>query len=283
MLSDLLVKCPQFLIQGFKLKILSLLLFMFTLSFSKVYYSKIDPYEIRDISSNVSGLITFTNEDMIGKKLGSTPYIKIDTELDEKELSFVQEKLEYLASIVASNEIILKNLEESLKKKRDNYKRIESLKIKSVVEKDREFHDLINSENQYLSTGKEIQNLKVQIADLKLREAYLKRNISDKNLKADGFVLYSISVKVGQVVGMAAPLAQVADVSKAILTIYLDDTDLKNAKSKVVYIDGKKTEYKISRVLNIADSKNISKYMAQIIIKSPKVFSKLAKIELKDE
>lgn len=45
----------------------------------------------------------------------------------------------------------------------------------------------------------------------------------------------------------------------------------------------KKTAYKISRLLNIADSKNISKYMAQIIIESPKLFSKLVKIELKSE
>jgi len=58
---------------------------------------------------------------------------------------------------------------------------------------------------------------------------------------------------------------------------------LLNAEQKSVYIDGKKTSYKISRLLNIADSKNISKYMAQIIIKSPKIFSKLVKVELKND
>ena len=90
-------------------------------------------------------------------------------------------------------------------------------------------------------------------------------------------------VKPGKVVGISTPLAKIADVSKAILTIYLDEDDIKDARKKVLYIDGKKTSYKISRFLNIADAKNISKYMAQIIIKSPKLFSKLVKIELKDE
>jgi multidrug efflux pump subunit AcrA (membrane-fusion protein) len=114
-----------------------------------------------------------------------------------------------------------------------------------------------------------------------LRKAQLIRTISDKTLQAKGFTLYSIDVKVGQVVTMSTPLAKVADISKALLTIYLDEEDVLNAKNSVIYIDDQKTEYKITRLINIADSKNISKYMAQIIIKAPKIFSKLAKIELK--
>ena len=218
---------------------------------------------------------------MIGKKLSSESYIKIDSELDKKELIYVKDKLVYLKSTVASNENILKNLGDLLKKKRENYNKIKSLKIKSTVEKDREFYDLISSENQLLSTQKEINTLKIQISDLKLREAHLNRSVKDKNLKAKGFTLYSISVKAGQVVNVSTPLAKVADISKAILTIYLDEEDVLNIKDKIVYLDGKKSEYKVSRILNIADSKNISKYMAQIIIKSPKIFSKLMQVELK--
>jgi len=265
------------------LKIVIFLFFVFTLSYSKVYYSKVDPYEIRDISSNVSGVVVYTNEDFIGKKLSSKPYIRIDAKLDKQELEFIKNKLIYLKNIISTNEDVLKNQEKALIKKRKNYKRIESLKIKSTIEKDREFYELINSENQFLNTQKEIQNLKVQIIDLKLRRAKLQRSVDDKTLSNKGFVLYAIMVKSGQVVGISTPLAKVADISKAILTIYLDEEDMKDVKKKVVYIDGEKTSYKISRLLNIADSKNISKYMAQIIINPPKLFSKLVKIELKDE
>lgn len=209
--------------------------------------------------------------------------MKTISSLNTDELKAIIDKIEYMRSTVAKSENVLTNLKSSLDKKRENYKKIEKLSIKSAVEKDREFHDLVNSENLYLNTQKEINNLKVQITDLKFRKAQLKRTISDKRLSAKGFVLYSILVKPGQFVGIGTPLARVADTSFAKLTLYLDEVDVLNAYSNSIYIDGVKTEYKISRVLKIADSKNISKYMAQIIIDAPKLFSKLVKVELKND
>ena len=264
-------------------KIFISIFFIITMSYAKVYYAKVEPFELREISSNISGLVVYADENLIGKRLADKPYIKIDSEIDQKDLRSVKEKLIYIKSIIEINEAVLVNLEESLGKKRENYKKIEPLKVKSSVEKDREFYDLMTSENLYLSIRKEIQNLKIEISNLKLREAQLERNISDKNLTAQNFILYEILVKAGQVVGVATPLAKVADDSKALLTIYLDEQDVLNAKKSTLYIDGEKSPYKISRLLNIADSKNISKYMAQIIIESPKLFSKLVKVELKDE
>lgn len=265
------------------MKIFISIFFIITISYAKMYYAKVEPYELREISSNVAGLVVYTDENMLGKKLTDKPYIKIDSDIDQKDLRSIKEKLAYTKSIIEINEAILVNLEESLAKKRENYKKIEPLKVKSLVEKDREFYDLISSENLYLNTRKEIQNLKIEISNLKFREAQLERSITDKNLTAQNFILYEMLVKPGQVVGIATPLAKVADDSKALLTIYLDESDVLNAKKSALYIDGEKTAYKISRVLNIADGKNISKYTAQIIIESPKLFSKLVKVELKDE
>ena len=265
------------------MKFLIILLLTSSFLFSKVYYSKVEPYELRDVSSRVSGLVLFIDEDNIGKKLSSQPYVRIDSVLDKSELKAIEEKLVYQKEILNSNEKVLENLRESLEKKRDNYERIEALKIKSSIEKDREFHDLVNSENIYLNTQKEINNLKIQVADLHFRETQLKRNIEDKNLNAENFVLYSILVKVGQVVGISTPLAQVADISRAKLTIYLDEADVLDVKNRDIYLDGVKSKYSVSRVLNIADSKNISKYRAQIIIDAPKLFSKLVKIELREK
>ena len=265
------------------MKFIITLLLTYSALFSKVYYSKVDPYELRDISSNVIGLVEFINEDMIGKKLSAKPYITIDAKLDNKELKSVTQKILILKNTVIVNEDILNNLKESLAKKRKNYKQIENLKIKSRIEKDKEFYDLVSSENAYLNTQKEINNLKTQISDLELRMAQLRRTISDKSLNDEGFVLYSIEVKIGQVVSKATPLAKIVDTSRAILTIYLDEEDMVNTAHKIIYINGEKTDYKVDRILNIADSKNISKYKAQIIIKAPKLFSKLAKIELKDK
>jgi hypothetical protein len=263
------------------MKTVLILLLSFLALNATVYYSKVEPLEVKKITSNVMGLVLFTDEDMLGKKLENSPYIKIDSELDRDDLKFSEEKLEYIRETVAVNEEILENLKKSLDKKRVNYKKVKALKIKSSVEKDREFYELIASENSYLSTKKEINNLKSQITDLKLRIAQLKRSIKDKNLNDEGYVLYSLDVKMGQVVNKATPLATLMNIDKAILTIYLDARDLADVKSKTIYINGEKTEYKISRLLTITDSENISKYKAQIIIDAPKVFSKLVEIELK--
>ncbi|MCK9454119.1 MAG: HlyD family secretion protein [Sulfurimonas sp.] len=265
------------------MRVIVVLTLLLTLSHAKVYYAKVEPYEIRDVSSNVSGLIISADKALVGTKLTSKAYIEIDSEVDSKELRLTKEKLMYTKNSLEINEAVLVNLEDLLVKKRENYRKIEPLKFKSSVEKDREFYDLITSENLYLTTRKEIQNLKIQIADLELREVQLQRSIRDKKLTAEGFVLYEMLVKPEQVVGVATPLAKIADTSKAILSIYLDDTDVLDARSKVVYIDGQKSGYKISRLLNIADGKNISKYLAQIVIESPKLFSKLVKVELRDE
>ena len=263
------------------LKLTSLLLVVQMMLEANVYYSKVEPYEVRKISSNVMGVVTEVKEDLLGKKLSKQSYIVIDSELDKDELAHTKEKIVYSNETLEVNEKMIVNLKKSLEKKRLNYERVKNLKIKSSVEKDREFYDLINSENIYLAKKNEINNLKVQIADLNLRETQLLRSLKDKNLVANGFTLYSLDVKVGQVVNKSTPLATVLDTDSAILTIYLDEEDVLRSKKSIVYIDGVKTDYKVDRLLSIADSQNISKYKAQIIIKAPKIFSKLVEVELK--
>jgi len=264
------------------MKILLSILLSFVALNATVYYAKVEPLEVKKITSNVMGAVLFIDEAMLGKKLDKSAYLKIDSQLDRDELKFTQEKLEYVRNTVKVNEAILVNLKKSLEKKRVNYKKVKALKIKSSVEKDREFYDLILSENSYLSTQKEINNLKSQITDLKLRIAQLTKTIEDKNLEDEGYILYSLDVKVGEVVNKSTPLATLMDTSKAIITLYLNEEDLLQAREKTIYIDGEKTEYKIDRLLYVTDSKNISKYKVQVIIKAPKLFSKLVKVELKE-
>ncbi len=265
------------------MKFLSLLLFLSTLTYAQVYYSKVEPYEMRTISSNVSGEVLKTAEEMLGKQLNSSVYIQIDDQLDKDELRDVEEKIAFIQETLKVNKEILENLNLSLEKKEVNYEKITALKIKSKIEKDNEFYNLVTSRNSALSTKKEIYSLKMQLADLQLRQKQLQKTIQDKSLRDQGFVLYSIDVKVGQVVSPGVRLAKIADVSKALLSIYITAEELNQLENKVIYIDEQKTSYKPSRVLRIADEKNISKYLVQIVIKAPKVFSKLVKIELKEK
>jgi len=262
-------------------KILSFLLLGVMALSAKEYYSKVEPYEILTISSNVSGQVTFADEQKQGERLGKSAYIKIDDKLDRIELNNVRKKIALLKNTLKLNEAMQKNYEEILAKKQKNYDNIKELKTKSVIEKDREFYDLVSTQNTLISTAKEVDNLKVQINDLNLRSEQLRKSIADKSLSAKGYVLYALNVKKGQVVNPGMTLSQVADVSKAKLTIFLNAKDMQRAKGATIYLNGKKTDYKVDRLWSIADATHLSSYKAEIIIKAPKHFSELMKVELK--
>ena len=262
-------------------KIVSLLLLSAVALFSKEYYSKVAPYEIRTISSNVSGEVVFADEKQEGKVLGKKAYVKIDDTLDRLELQSVSRKIGLLQNTLKLNKQMKKNYEAILSVKQKNYDNIKEMKTKSKIEKDREFYDLISTQNTLISTAKEVDNLKVQINDLKLRKEQLSKSIKDKSQSAKGSVLYALNVRKGQVVNPGMTLAQVADISKAKLTIYLTAQDMQSAEDKTLYLNGKKSHYKINRLWKIADAVHLSSYKAEIIIEAPKYFSKLMKVEFK--
>ncbi len=251
------------------------------LLFSKEYYARVEPMEIYTIASNVQGEVIFANEDLIGKKLGKEAVIRIDAKIDKSDLEALETKISSLEQMAEADKKIVKNLQESVKRKEENYKSIKDLTVKSKTQKDVVYFDLIAARNQLLGTKKELASYESQLADLKAKRVRLQKTLQDKNIQAPGLVLYELLVKRGDVVTPAKPLAKVADLSKAILTIYVNADTLSGIEKKSVYINGKKTLYKVSRITPIADSQNISKYKVQIIIDPPKIFSKLVKVELK--
>ena len=245
------------------------------------YYSKAQPYRLYTLQSNVSGLIVKSDENLEGKRLGSGDFIRIDDELDQKELVLLKAKKVNLQKSLELNEKTAQNLSIMIEKKNENYERIKNLPIKSSVEKDKEFFDLSSTQNLELSTLEKLETISSQLNDTELRLAQLKRSIKDKHIKAKGMVLYELYVTKGQVVNPGMNLAQVADVSQAKLTIFLNANELEGIKEKVIYLNEKESEYKIDKVWPLSDSEHISSYKTEILIKAPKQFSKLYKIEFR--
>ena len=262
-------------------KIIFFLLVFSSLIYAKEYYAKVEPLEILTIASQVKGEVLKADENLLGKKLLNKPYIIIDDALDQSDLRSVKQKVLSLKKMIQVDENILLNLQKSMQRKEQNYKSIQKLSVKSKIQKDTIYFDLIATKNQLLNTQKELENYRLQLADLQYKKAVLQKSIKDKTLLSKGMVLYELLVKKGQFVNPATPLAKVADVSKAVLTIYVDAKELEGIMRKKVFIDQKETPYKVSRISYIADSVNISKYKVQIIIDPPKIFSKLLKVELK--
>ena len=261
-------------------KYIAICFFLLTPLFGAKYYSKVEPVDIFTIASSVQGEVVFADESKLGKKLDKTPFILIDAKVDVAELKAVTKKIATLEEMIQADKEIVKNLQESLVRKKQNYENIKALSVKSKIQKDTIYFDLIATKNQLLNTKKELANYMSQVGDLEAKKIRLEKSIHDKTITKEGYVLYELYVKKGDVATPAKPLAKVADTSKAILTLYVDRDVLEGIDKKTVFIDGKKTAYKVSRVIPIADSVNLSKYKVQIIIDAPKIFSKLVKVEI---
>lgn len=245
------------------------------------YYSKAEPYRLYTLQANVSGLVVKSDESLEGRILDKGDFIRIDDELDQKELRLLKAKKINLQNSLKLNKKMAKNLRVMISKKNENYERIKDLPIKSSVEKDKEFFDLSTTQNLELSTLEKLETIGSQINDTELRLQQLKRAIKDKHIKAYKMVLYKLYVKKGQVVNPGMNLAEVADVSQAKLTIFLNANELKDVKKKTIYLNGKETKYKIDKIWPLSDSEHISSYKTEILIKAPKQFSRLYKIEFK--
>lgn len=261
-------------------KILLLILCSLSLIASE-YYSKAEPYRFYTLQSNVSGLVTHSDERLEGKVLGKNAFIRIDDELDQKELRLLKAKKLNLQNSLKLNEKMAKNLNIMIEKKSQNYERIKDLPIKSNVEKDKEFFDLSNTQNSELSTLEKIQTIHSQLNDTELRLAQLKRSIKDKSIRAKEMVLYELYVKKGKVVSPGMNLAEIADISQAKLTIFLNANVLEEIQTKTIYLNGEASTYKIDKIWPLSDSEHISSYKTEILIKAPKQFSQLYKIEFK--
>lgn len=248
---------------------------------AKEFYAKIEPYEILNVSSNVSGEVIYSDIAQEGKILGKKPYVIIDDSLDRVELKTIESKIVAMNASMQHNREMVKNYQEIIERKQENYNRIKDLKIKSHVEKDRDYFDLVNSQNSLLSIQKEMESMTVQIGDLQVRRSQLKKTISDKHLFAPHYLLYKLLVKPSVFVNPGTPLAQLADVRKGKLTLFFSAKEAAEVQNKTIYMDGKPTAYRIDKIWKVADGTRISSYKGEILVSAPKRFSTLVKVEFK--
>lgn len=247
------------------------------------YYAKAEPYRTYLLQANVHGLIVQADEEKEGRLLGKRDFLRIDDELDQKELKLLRQKKQNLQVSLDLNRRMAQNLRRMIEKKSENYERIKDLPIKSSVEKDKEFFDLASTQNQELATLEKIETIGSQLNDTQLRLEQLARSISDKRLNAEGMILYKLYVKKGQVVNAGMNLAEVADISRAKLIIYLSAAALEEVKGKNIYLNDVKTDYAIDKIWPLSDAEHISSYRTEIVINAPERFSSLYKIEFKDK
>ena len=246
-----------------------------------VYYSKVEPVETYSIKAAASGSVVTSAREMEGSIANGSVVVQIDDVLNKEELASSKRKLESLKIILAANKQNLKNLEKIAQIREGQYNRIKELKTKSQVEKDNELTNFISAQNQVISLSATVANQEVQINDLLYKISSLDDTIAKKRIAPKNLLIYKLYVDENDYVNMGASLVDAYDVSRGKLTLFLSAEDAKDAKQKVIYLDGKPTDLKIAKLWSVADTQNISSYRCEIIIPAPKTFSKLMQVELK--
>ena len=231
-----------------------LLLFTPLFIFAKVHYAKVEPYESVILKSAVSALVMDVDLDAEGTMVEGKRVVYLDDSLDKINLKTSKESL-----------LIL---HETLKRQESYFQRIDKLKTASTTQKDNAFFSFASAKTQYL--------------DMQYKIAQLEDSIEKKSIVLNHMYLYQIMVRKGDYVAPVSPLASVVDASRAKLVLFLEPDELEKIEQKTVYLNGKKTEYKVDKVWRVADEKFISSYRAEIYITAPKgSFSELMKVEIK--
>jgi multidrug resistance efflux pump len=264
------------------MKTLLILLLTPLLLFSKDHYAKLEPIENLTIKSAVSAEVIHIKRALEGKLVKNSTIIELDSKLDKTRIDSIHRSLDIIERMIQTNETILSLFEESKQRQEEYYYRLSNMQSVSQTKKDNAFYTYTNSRTQYFSTQEKIDSLHKQRVDLNYEIARLQESIAKKSIQVHHKFIDKLLVNKGDYVNMGTPLLQLKDLSSAKLVLFLEADEIEMVKNKTIYIDEKKTPYKISKIWKVSDDKFISSYRTEIIIKNPKQsFSKLLKVEFK--
>ena len=252
------------------------------LVFAKVHYAKVEPYESVVLKSAVSGLVVDVDLDAEGTLVNDKRVIHIDDALDKTNLEDTKKSSALLEKMLGINQEIASSLAGTVKRQEGYFKRISKLSTASKTQKDNAYSAFTSAKTQYLSTKEKIISLEKQILDMQYKASQLEDILVKKSIIPQKKYLYKLLVRKGDYVAPGTALAELQDASRAKLVLFLEPEELVGTDDKVIYLDGKRTEYKIGKVWRVADEKFISSYRAEIYIPAPQnEFSKLVKVEMK--
>jgi len=252
------------------------------LVFAKVHYAKVEPYESVVLKSAVSGLVVDVDLDAEGTLVNDKRVIHIDDALDKTNLEDTKKSIALLEKMLGINQEIASSLAGTVKRQEGYFKRISKLSTASKTQKDNAYSAFTSAKTQYLSTKEKIISLEKQILDMQYKASQLEDILVKKSIIPQKKYLYKLLVRKGDYVAPGTALAELQDASRAKLVLFLEPEELVGTDDKVIYLDGKRTEYKIGKVWRVADEKFISSYRAEIYIPAPQnEFSKLVKVEMK--
>ncbi|QKJ22499.1 hypothetical protein [Poseidonibacter lekithochrous] len=239
-------------------KILTFALLSFTTLFAKEYMAQIKTYEMYEIKSQTSGIINIVNKNLESKYIKNKELlIKIDSKDEEIDLQKNRNSYEIQKEIV--------------KIKEQNYKAKKRISQLSLYDKN-------NEKLSFLEAKKELSNLGQTVK--KLENEISKKTFVIKNRYID-----KIFVDKGEYVNIGDKLFNSYDITKLKISLFLSQEEIKNIDSKALYIENKKSYFKVDKIHKIKDENKISRYKVEFIKDNTKeenyFFDKVVKVELK--
>ncbi len=254
---------------------------LFALSlYARMHKVQLQPYEIYSLKAAVAAQVLDSRIDLEGSSVHDSLILHLDDRLDQESLRRLNAKKKNLSQIIATDKEQLETLQKIASIKRRDYERIKDLATKSLVEKERRLSDYLGAKRAALAQKAQLQSHRSQLQDIELSIARTKDAIQKKRIKVSGY-LYKIYVKKGDFVNPGTLMAQVADTSRAKAVLYLSREELKDLKKKAIYIDGKRTDLRFSKILKIPDTTHLGEYRAELVLPAPKIFGKFITVEIK--
>ena len=239
-------------------KILTFALLSFTTLFAKEYMAQIKTYEMYEIKSQTSGVIKVVNKNLESKYIKNKQLlIKIDSKDEEIELQKNRNSYEIQKEIV--------------KIKEQNYKAKKRISQLSLYDKN-------NEKLSFLEAKKELSDLSQTIKKLE-------NEISKKSFVIENRYIDKVFVDKDEYVNIGDKLFYSYDISKLKISLFLSQEEIKDIKSKTLYIENKKSNFKVNKIHKIKDENKISRYKVEFVKDNTKeenyFFDKVVKVELK--
>jgi len=215
------------------------------------FKGKVEPFQQWIIKSDVVGKVVRVRLEQEGKIGDEQPIVKLDDGDERIKLKSLSVRIKLLQKKIALQKQVVK-------KKLNLYNRIKNLQTKSLIEKEQRYFD-------YSGTLLNLLNLEESLTQAESEIALLKRTITKKRIGAKGLYVVKIYPKVGDFIGVGAPVLEVADLTREKIVLFVPVSQIIQIKKGKVYIDGKPSNFKIYKIWRVTDSKYITSYRVELV------------------
>jgi hypothetical protein len=242
-----------------------IIVFLASLLFA--YNARVIPFDEYDVKAAVSGKVIYANKNLEAKNLKNKIVVKLDDYQEKVDINNTKIQINILKQEI-------KNQKAIVKRKRNTYLKYKNLKTKSQIEKDLKFYDYMASYNQLL-------NLESQLSSLIDNLKKLRDVVNKKNIKITGY-LYKLYIDKDDYATPGREVAKVYDISRQKLYIYVPIDKIETIKNKRVYINGKLSNFKITKIWKVPDEEYVTSYKVELVGNGLK-FGDIVDVEFKKE